>query len=124
MTIDMDMPFEKFAEKHLKRSENVCAHGVPNDNICDTCELGPVPWRVGYKQGASYSQVQEKQTGNLIAEVYQSLENALFIAAAPEMYEALRAALDVMTSKKVAIEEQADAITAVRRALERAEGRR
>lgn len=127
MAIDMDKPFAQFAEDHLKSA--TCKHGVPSDNICDTCELGPMPkverdWNVSYCNGRPYSQIVERNTGKLIAEVYQSLKNGLFIAAAPDMYEALNAALDVMTSKKVAVGEQADAIAMVRRALERAEGRR
>ena len=111
-----------------------CKHGVPADNICDTCELGPMPqekrkWRVTYCNGRPYSQITDTDTGELIAEAYGTearagLANALFIAAAPEMYEALNAALEVMTSKKVALEEQADAITTVGRALARAEGKR
>jgi hypothetical protein len=111
-----------------------CKHGVPAQNICDECELGPMPkqkrkWRVSYCNGRPYSQITDTDTGELIAEAYGTearagLANALFIAAAPEMCEALNAALDVMTSKKVTIEEQADAITLVRRALERAEGKR
>ncbi len=119
MTIDMDMPFAEFAEKHLKTGDNKCAHGVPNGNICDVCERGPLipAWLVNYKNGAPYSQVSERDSGKLVAEVYQSLDNALLIAAAPAMYKALRLALEVMISQKTRIEEQADAITSVRRAL-------
>jgi len=111
-----------------------CKHGVPDQNYCIECELGPVPqpkrkWRVSYCNGRPYSQITDTDTGELVAEAYGTearagIANALFIASSPDMYEALNTALDVMTSKKVAIEEQADAITVVRMALLRAEGRR
>ena len=107
-----------------------CKHGVPDQNVCNDCELGPQPereWRVSF-HNSRYSQITDTVTGKLVAEVYDKEgraghSSALFIASAPEMYDALNSALDVMTSKKVALEEQADAITAVRRALWRAEGR-
>jgi hypothetical protein len=86
-------------------------------------------WIVSYHNTRPYSQVTATETGELVAEVYGTEDRAghstaLFIASAPQMYEALNAALAVMTSKTVALEEQADAITMVRRALERAEGRK
>jgi len=86
-------------------------------------------WWVSYCNGRPYAQITDTDTGELVAEAYGTearagLKNALFIASAPEMYEALNAAIEVMTSQKTTIEEQADAITMVMRSLERAEGRR
>jgi len=76
----------------------MCKHGVPDGNICDRCELGPLPtverdWQVTYCNGRPYSQITDRKTGKLIAEAYQSLDNALFIAAAPGMHKALDAIL-------------------------------
>lgn len=111
-----------------------CKHGVPDQNVCNDCELGPVPqperkWRVSYHNSRPYSQITDTETGELVAEVYGQEDRsgyltAIFIASAPQMYEALHAALEVMTSQKTTLEEQADAITAVQMSLQRAEGRR
>jgi len=49
----------------------------------------PGPWITSFKNAAAYSQVSEKASGKLIAEVHQNLENALMIALAPAMYKAL-----------------------------------
>lgn len=51
-----------------------------------------------------------------------SRDKAPLIAAAPELLEALEKALQVMTSQRTRLEDQADAITAVRAAIAKAEG--
>lgn len=52
----------------------------------------------------------------------EDIANARLISAAPDLLEALKDALMVMTSQKVRIEEQADAITKARAAIAKAEG--
>jgi hypothetical protein len=71
MGIDMDAPFSEFAEKHLKQ----CKHGVPTQNICDTCELGPMPMKKPTLEQVAwiFNQINENAGGSFRKLIYDRL---------------------------------------------------
>jgi hypothetical protein len=88
-------------------------------------QITPGPWRA-YKRnnpiGLADYEVHFGEDGECIAEVVHVGADAKLISASPDLLEALEISLDVMTSKKTTLEDQADAITLARRSINKAYG--
>ena len=90
---------------------------------------GPWRWSSGYTNGngePTWSLIAANGYGILSCDIPNAPQScnahdADVLEAAPDLLEALKDALMVMTSQKVRIEEQADAITKARAAIAKAE---
>jgi hypothetical protein len=90
---------------------------VQHFDICMCYSRARIPQRIDGVPAAEYEEYRKR----IFAEDHEEAKaNARLIAAAPELAEALYDALLIMTSQRVRLEEQADAITKARAALAKA----